>query len=234
MTPKRFFVAFTPLLIAASSLAQMTQPDATPFGQTAVYKAYDLKALEPAVSAEDWTKYDGTLSGRADEVLKDLALSDASKAEHVKTSVIDYYKFLRAWHDQHDAKMAELNKDAKANASKIDDERKDLTTGHAAFVADLGSILTPAQVEAVKDRLCYKRPTIMYEGFTQQNPWLSAEQKTDIKKICDDARDVAMDGGSSTEKHKIMDKYKGRLTNYIARAKKAAATQQATATQPVR
>ena len=90
---------------------------------------------------------------------------------------------------------------------------------------------TPAQGEAVKDRLCYKRPTIMYEGFTQQNPWLSAEQKADIKNICDDAREVAMDGGSSTEKHKIMDKYKGRLTNYIARAKKAAATEQSAGTQ---
>jgi hypothetical protein len=42
-----------------------------------------------------------------------------------------------------------------------------------------------------------------------------------MKKICDEAREVAMDGGSSKEKHKIMDKYKGRLTNYIASAKKA-------------
>ncbi len=86
----------------------------------------------------------------------------------------------------------------------------------------------------MKDRLCYKRPTIMYVGFTKENPWLTDDQKADIKKICDDARDLAMDGGSSTEKHRIMDKYKGRLTNYIAKAKKAAATQQATATQPAK
>jgi hypothetical protein len=227
MIHKCSLAVFAPLLIAVSSFAQTTQPAAILFGETAVYKAYDLKTLEPAVSAEEWTKYDGTLSGRADEVLKDLALTDASKAEHVKTSVIDYYKFVRGWHDQHDAKTRELERDAKANDSKIEDERKDLTAGHEAFLADLSSILTPAEVEAVKDRLCYRRPTIMYDGFTQQNPWLTAEQKADIKKICDDARDTAMDGGSSTEKHHIMDKYKGRLTNYIARAKKAAATRPA-------
>jgi hypothetical protein len=232
MATKRLLIAFTPLLFACSCFAQTTQTAVTPFGQTAVYKAFDLKTIEPTVSAEEWMAYDQTLEKRADEVLNDLALKDTSKAERVKTSVIDYYKFLRAWHDQHDAKMQELEKNAKANASKIDDERKDLSAGHKAFVADLASILTPAQVEAVKDRLCYKRPSIMYEGFTQQNPWLSAEQKADIKKICDDARDTAMDGGSSKEKHRIMDKYKGWLTNYIAKAKKTGAGQEAAASQP--
>ena len=234
MTHKRSFTAFATMLVAASSFAQMTQPAAAPFGQTAMYKSYDLKTIEPAVTAAEWTTYDQTLEKRAEEVLQDLALTDASKADHVKSSVIDYYKFLRGWHDQQDAKMEELNKDAKGNASKIVEERKDLTAGHEAFVSDLGSILTPAQVEMVKDRLCYKRPTIMYEGFTQQNPWLTAEQKAGVKKICDDARELAMDGGSSKEKHRIMDKYKGRLTNYIASAKKAAATQQTDATQPSR
>ena len=209
MTRERLFIALSPLLLAASCLAQTTEPAAMPFGQTAVYKAYDLKALEPAVSADEWAKYDATLGTRADEVLKDLALSDGSKAEHVKNSVSDYYRFLRAWHDRHDAKMGELNKNVKANAAQIAEERKELTAGHEAFIADLGSILTAEQVELVKDRLCYKRPTIMYDGFTQQNPWLTAEQKAGVKKICDDARDAAMDGGSSKEKHQIMDKYKG-------------------------
>ena len=200
---------------------------AGPFGETAVFKAYDLKSAEPGVSAEEWGKYDATLGGRADEVLKDLALSDAGKAAHVKQSVVDYYKFLRAWHDRHDAKMDQLSKDAKGNAAAIAEERKDLAAGHAAFVADLGAVLSPEQVELVKDRLCYKRPTIMYEGFTKDNPWLTAEQKGAMKAICDEAREVAMDGGSSKEKHKIMDKYKGRLTNYVAKAKKGAATQSA-------
>ncbi len=128
MARKRSLIALIPLLLASSCLGQATEPSAIPFGQTAVYKAYDLKTLEPAVSAEDWTKYEQTLGGRADEVLKDLALADASKSEHVKTSVIDYYKFLRAWHDQHDTKMQQLSKNAAANAPQISDERKDLTT----------------------------------------------------------------------------------------------------------
>src|SRR5215469_16940547 len=100
MPPKQALIALAPLFLAFS-VAQTTQP-ATPFGQTDVYKSYDLKTLEPKVSADDWTKYDDTLAKRADEVLTDLSLPDQSKAQHVKQSVIDYYKFLRAWHDQHD------------------------------------------------------------------------------------------------------------------------------------
>ncbi|MGN6371101.1 MAG: DUF3826 domain-containing protein [Phycisphaerae bacterium] len=220
MTFQRPLLALLPLLLAAP-LAHA----ATPFGQTEIYKSYDLKSLEPNVTPEEWTKYDQDLAKRADEVLKDLALTDTAKADHVKQSVIDYYKFLRAWHDQHDAKMKTLNKDPKNNAAEITEERKDLTAGHEAFLADLSSILTPDQVELVKDRLCYKRPTIMYQGFTKDNPWLTDEQKADMKKICDEARDLAMDGGSAKEKHAIMDKYKGRLTNYVAKAKKAATQQ---------
>lgn len=225
MARKHFCIAFAPLFLAAAALGQTTQTSAPAFGQTDVYKTYDLKAIEPTVSADEWAKYEQSLGKRADEVLHDLALTDAAKAEHVKSSVVDYYKFLRGWHDRHDDKMKELSKNAKANASQIAIERKELTAGHEAFVADLGTILTPEQVELVKDRLCYKRPTIMYDGYTKDNPWLTAEQKAGVAKICADAREEAMDGGSSKEKHHIMDRYKGRITNYIVKCKKAAATQ---------
>jgi hypothetical protein len=213
-------LAVTLLLITpALALPQPTQPA---FSDHPALKEYDPKPLEPKVTDDEWAKYTETLSTRGDEALKDLNLSDPAKAAHVKQSVMLYYRFLRGWHDKHDARLKELNKDAKANAAAIAEERKSLMEVHNAFVADLATVLSPAQVDSVKEYLTYKRPSIMYEGFTKDNPWLTAEQKAKIRDICNESRELAMDEGSSKDKHALMDKYKGRITNFIAAAKKAA------------
>jgi hypothetical protein len=196
-----------------------------PFGEIAGEKTYDLKVLEPGVTEDKWADYDKTLAGRAEEVLKDLKLSDEAKVAHVKDSVTAYYRFLRAWHDIHDAKLKELNKDAKGNSVGMADEKKTLIEAHAAFVADLGTVLTPAQVDQVKERLVYGRPTIMYNEYLKENQWLSESQKARIRAMVDEGRELAMDEGSSNAKHAIMDKYKGRINNYLAAEKKAATTQ---------
>jgi len=47
-------------------------------------------------------------------------------------------------------------------------------------------------------------------------PDLSDEQKREILANLVEAREQAMDGGSSEEKHGIFGKYKGRINNYLS------------------
>jgi hypothetical protein len=47
-------------------------------------------------------------------------------------------------------------------------------------------------------------------------PDLNEEQKREILATLIEARENAMDGGSSDEKHAIFGKYKGRINNYLS------------------
>jgi hypothetical protein len=49
-------------------------------------------------------------------------------------------------------------------------------------------------------------------------PNLTAEQKAQILAWLTEARELAMDGSTSDEKHGIFGKYKGRINNYLAKA----------------
>jgi hypothetical protein len=48
-------------------------------------------------------------------------------------------------------------------------------------------------------------------------PTLSDEQKSKIRTWLTEARELAMDGGSSEEKHAVFGKYKGRINNYLSK-----------------
>jgi hypothetical protein len=49
-------------------------------------------------------------------------------------------------------------------------------------------------------------------------PNLTAEQKEKIYGWLVEARDIAMDQGSSEKKHAVFGKYKGRINNYLSAA----------------
>jgi hypothetical protein len=197
-----------------------------PFAQSPAVKELDLKKAEPKVTDEEWAKYEKTLAERADKAVADAKIEDPAKAQHVKASVTAWYKVTRAWDAQNGTRLKELRKNAKANAEEITKLRSSLKPLHDAFVADMASVLTPDQVDAIKEYLTYKRPSIMYTGFTKDNPWLNEAQKARIKEIANEAREAAMDEGSSDDKHKVMDQYKGRITNFIAAEKKKVTTTQ--------
>ena len=57
---------------------------------------------------------------------------------------------------------------------------------------------------------------ITYKGYQAMLPALTTEQKATILAMLTEAREKAMDAGSSDEKHKWFGKYKGRINNYLA------------------
>jgi len=78
--------------------------------------------------------------------------------------------------------------------------------------------LTPKQVDQVKDGLTYNVVHVTFNGYTQMIPELTDKQKEQIMAWLVEAREHAMDAGSSEKKHAWFGKYKGRINNYLSAA----------------
>jgi hypothetical protein len=57
---------------------------------------------------------------------------------------------------------------------------------------------------------------VTYNRYLELLPELNEEQKREILANLLEAREHAMDGGSSEEKHALFGKYKGRINNYLS------------------
>ncbi len=89
---------------------------------------------------------------------------------------------------------------------------------HRRFVARLEGELTPEQVNQVKDGLTYGVVPLTYKRYLELLPNLSVEQRAELLANLVEAREYAMDAGSSDEKHAWFGKYKGRINNYLSAA----------------
>lgn len=168
--------------------------------------AADKKPAKPDTEAE----YTAKLEQRAADILKALELADDAKAGRVRGLVIAQYRALRDWHDGLGPKL----KGAADEEARV--IRTSLRTLHDRFIAGLAAELTPAQVERVKDRMTYDKVRVTYDGYVEMLPQLTAAQKTRVLEMLKEAREEAMDGGSSEEKTAIFGRYKGRINNYLS------------------
>jgi hypothetical protein len=89
---------------------------------------------------------------------------------------------------------------------------------HADYLARLSAELTPAQIDQVKDGMTYGVLPLTYRVYQEMFPQLTADQKAQILAWLTEAREHAMDGGTSDEKHAWFGKYKGRINNYLSAA----------------
>ena len=85
------------------------------------------------------------------------------------------------------------------------------------FLGRLSTELTPEQVERVKDKLTYNVVHVTYDAYFEMLPQLTEPQKGRIMSMLNEAREEAMDGGTSEEKHAVFGRYKGRINNYLAK-----------------
>lgn len=168
--------------------------------------AADKKPAKPDSEAE----YAAKLEQRAGDILKALELADDAKVQRVRGIVIAQYRALRDWHDGLGPKL----KGAGDEEARV--IRASLKELHDKFIAGLSTELTPAQVERVKDRMTYDAVRVTYNGYLEMLPQLTAAQKARILDTLKEAREEAMDGGSSEEKTAIFGRYKGRINNYLS------------------
>jgi hypothetical protein len=159
--------------------------------------------------------YTADITQRADDVIKFAGIDDA-KAPAVRALLINQYRSLRTIHDARDAKLKGASDDATKTAIKSDADTS-LKKLHDEFLAKLASELPAEQVEKVKDKLTYNVVNVTYNAYCDELPQLTDSQKTYILAQLKEAREIAMDQGSSKDKHAVFGKYKGRINNYLAR-----------------
>lgn len=178
---------------------------------------------KPVVTAQSATvdaeaAYTRTITERAEKIIKELALPDTAKADRVQDVLVGWSRTLRAIHAELDARLANLPSDSDERRQVEADVANQLFTVHRRFVAQIASMLTPADVDRVKDALTYGVVPITYKRYLELLPDLSAEQKSELLANLLEAREYAMDAGSSEAKHAWFGKYKGRNNNFLSAA----------------
>ena len=171
-------------------------------------------AAETNVTAQQTeANYTKAIEGRTADILKVLDLPDANKTARVHDIIIAQYRALNAWHDANDAKL----KAAKSDTNAVAQIQASLKTIHNQFLAKLAENLTPEQVDAVKDKMTYGKVQFTFKGYMVEYPNLPEAQQQKVLELLKEARELAMDGGSSEEKTAIFNRYKGKINNYLSK-----------------
>jgi len=180
-----------------------------------------------AVSDSEAAYTQEIINRRAEKIVATLGLADSAQDARVRAIIARQYRDLRGIHDARDAKIKSAKGGAgpttKAAAEAEIKSAKDaadtrLKQLHREYVSRLSGELSPEQVEQVKDGMTYGVLPLTYGVYVKMYPDLTKEQKQKIKDWLADARELAMDAGSSQEKHAWFGKYKGRINNYLSGA----------------
>lgn len=186
-----------------------------------------LLALVVGVSPSSFSAVPtATYIGRADKIVGSLKLADETLIRQVRDVVAQQYQDLSEIHARRDADLKALKAEAPPDEASTNEKtaiirnraEAEQATLHYAYLAKLSVELTPAQVDAVKDGMTYGVLPLTFRTYQQMLPQLTAEQKNQILVWLTEAREHAMDASTSDEKHGWFGKYKGRITNYLAKA----------------
>jgi len=179
-----------------------------------------------ASTADSEAAYTQDITKRADKIVATLGTADDEAKTRIRDLIVAQYRSLREIHGARDAKIAEVKHGQSADPSVAeawvktarDAANLKLADVHRRFVARLSVELSPEQVDKVKDGLTYGVVGITYKRYLELFPELKDEQKREILANLVEAREYAMDAGSSEEKHAVFGKFKGRINNYLSKA----------------
>jgi len=175
----------------------------------------------PAAGAADNEK--AALEKHIKPVLTALKLTDAAKEAKVHDILATQFKALRAWHAENDsqikplwnefnqARSAQNATNANAALAKIDGVYASFKPQHEKFLSDLATVLSPEQVETVKDLLTVNKVKVTYDVYLQIFPALTDAQKAVVLQNLKAAREEAIDCEAMTEKSAFFKKYKIKI-----------------------
>jgi len=156
--------------------------------------------VKAQTQVESEKAYITSVTKRSDKILADLQIADSVKYKRVREVMVKQYVALN-------------NLQKQTSTAQIDQKRAEL---HQHYLTELSSQLTPEQVEKVKNGMTYGVLPVTYKAYTDMIPTLKEEEKLQIMSWLREARELAMDRGSSEEKHQVFGKYKGRINNYLS------------------
>lgn len=160
---------------------------------------------------------------RASKIMNSLPFSDFQDKELVIDIIAAQYRNLSKFHDGLDARIEILEKkqlSEKKRTKKV--QRAKRKTAHsiqklyADFLKELGCYLNDSEIDEVKNGMTYGVVPKTYAAFQEMLPNLTEEQKKFIFDNLIEAREHAMNSGTSKEKHAWFGKYKGRINNYLS------------------
>jgi Protein of unknown function (DUF3826) len=185
-----------------------------------------LNQCSAAVESDSETAYIRDITKRADRVVASLAIDNEAAKTRVRELIVSQYRNLRDIHADRDSRIGQAKKvnsaDPAVTQAWVETARnaanRKLADVHRRFLARLSVELSPEQVDKVKDGMTYGVVNITYKRYLELFPQLTDEQKREVLANLVEAREYAMDGGSSEEKHAVFGKYKGRINNYLSAA----------------
>jgi len=162
---------------------------------------------------------------RATKIVEKLALGDKEKEIAVTNIIAQQFRDLSKIQDARDGEIKKVKDDSSLSKEKQNAEieklkskaNKSIDKLHKAYLKKLGTQLNEAKITEVKDGMTYGVLPITVAGYNDMLPNLTKEQKEYIYNALVEAREHAMDGGSSKEKHGWFGKYKGRINNYLSK-----------------
>ena len=164
-----------------------------------------------------------TLSDRSRKIVATLEITDSGKFDGIVKLLTDQYFNLNKIHDGTKeiiamVKTLQLTAEEKEIRIKSEEEEKKtkLKKLHGEFIEQLQKKLTEEQIEKVKEGMTYKVMSVTYSAYLNIILTLTPEQKEKIYNWLKEARELAMDEGSSEDKHKVFGKYKGKINNYLS------------------
>jgi hypothetical protein len=167
--------------------------------------------------------YRKVIRERSAKIINTLNLSDSAKYYRVLDQLSNQYIQLNTLHDQTKARVGEVKSNPEPadqkeiSIQKLQAEKEaNLSKLHHQFIQALQQNLTVSQIEKIKDGVTYGVLTVTYTAYQEMIPTLTQVQKDKIYSWLTEARELAMDQGSSEEKHKVFGKYKGRINNYLS------------------
>lgn len=161
---------------------------------------------------------------RAQKIVSRLGLTESAKGNRVRDQIAGLYRDLNAIHFKRDSELKSANElnsnDQGTREVSIAMVRSETESQqfrlHYAFLGRLAAELNGDEIDQVKNGLTYDVVPKTYQQYLKLHPKMTAEQQRTIHALLLEAREHAMDAGSSEEKHGLFGKYKGRINNYLS------------------
>lgn len=171
------------------------------------------------------TAYQRVIQDRAAKIVAPLAIKNAAKSARVADVVAKQYLELSSIQQERDAAIkaakaasgTKEEKDAQVKAATTAAEER-VNNLHKEYLASLSADLTSKQIDVIKNGMTYNVLPNTYAAYQEMLPNLTKEQKAQILAWLTEAREHAIDAGTSKEKHAWFGKYKGRINNYLSAA----------------
>lgn len=163
------------------------------------------------------------LTERAVKIINTLQLTDSNAYNNSVVILARQYYNLNQVHDVFKAAVAAIKEkkiaqeeEVKLLAEAAVIKHAELKKLHNAFLKTLAANLNEVQINKIKDGMTYNVFHITYAAYQKMILSLTDSQKLKIYDWLKEARELAMDEGSSDDKHKMFGKYKGKINNYLS------------------